>query len=168
MSRSYDFSVECPVTLEQLHLAFSEEKYWLARLAEVGGIGKLDSFGIGTDGAVHLVVVQDLRHDALPPLFARLYPRDLEIVQNATWSLIGDDLVRGEAKIVARGAIGSAKLGTALLAPAQNRSRLNCTATVNVKVPLIGGKLESLLGRQTVEETPAMLRFTAKWISENA
>jgi hypothetical protein len=115
-----------------------------------------------------LVVVQDLRHDALPPLFARLYPRDLEIVQNATWSMISDDLVRGEVKIVARGAIGSAQLGTALLAPVRNRSRLNCTATVNVKVPLVGGKLESLLGRQTVQETPAILRFTAKWISEHA
>jgi hypothetical protein len=33
---------------------------------------------------------------------------------------------------------------------------------------LVGGKIESYVGRQMVEETPVMLRFTAKWITEHA
>ena len=167
MPRSFDFTVESSVSVEQIHSAFSEEDYWLARLAAFGGIGRLDSLIIGTDGSAHVVTIHDLRHDWLPGLFAKLYPRDLEVVQNETWSLIGGGLLRGEVNTAARGAPGSG-LGTVLLAPAQNASRLKCTATVEFKVPLVGGKIESYMGRQMVEETPVMLRFTAKWITEHA
>ena len=75
--------------------------------------------------------------------------------------------MRGEVSTKARGALGSG-LGTVVLAPAQTDAHLNCTATVEVKVPLVGGQLESFMGRQMVEATPAMLRFTAKWIAEHA
>jgi hypothetical protein len=167
MPRSFDFLVESSVSVEQIHSAFSEEDYWLARLAAFGGVGKLDSFNIGTDGSVRLVIIQDLRHDWLPRPFAKLYPRDLEVVQSETWSLIGADLVRGEVSTAARGAPGSG-LGTVLMAPAQNGSRLKCTATLEFKVPLVGGAIESYFGRQIVEETPEMLRFTTKWITEHA
>lgn len=167
MPRSFDFSVECPVSVEQIHAAFSQELYWQARLADIGGIGKLDSFAIGIDGDVHVVIVQDVRHDVMPALFAKLYPRDLEVVQRETWSLIGHGLLHGDVSTIARGAPGSAH-GTVLLAPDRDGAQLNCTATVDVKVPLVGGKLESLFGRQTVQETPAMLCFTAKWISQHA
>ena len=72
MPRSFDFSVESSASVEQIHSAFSEEDYWLARLAAFGGIGRLDSLIIGTDGSVHVVIIQDLRHDLLPGLFAKL------------------------------------------------------------------------------------------------
>jgi hypothetical protein len=51
-------------------------------------------------------------------------------------------------------------------APTQNGSRLKGTATVEFKVPLIGGKIESIIGRQLVEQISSILRFTAKWITE--
>jgi hypothetical protein len=46
--RSFDFSIESPVSVEQIHSAFSEKDYWLARLAAFGGIGRLDSFVVDT------------------------------------------------------------------------------------------------------------------------
>ena len=159
--------VESSVTVEQIHSAFSEEDHWLARLAAFRGSGRLDSLTIGTDGSVHVVIIQDLRQDWLPGLFAKLYPRDLKVVQNETWSLIGRGLVRGEVSTTARGALGTG-LGTVVLAPTQIDSHLNCTAMVEVKVPLVGGKIESYMCRQMVEATAAMLRFTGKWIAEHA
>jgi hypothetical protein len=166
MSRSFDFSVNTSVSVEEIHSAFCEQDYWLARLAFFGGVGRLDSLTINTDGAVHVVIVQDLRRDRLTGLFAKLYPGDLEVVQNETWSLIGGR-VRGEVSTAARGALGSG-LGTVLMTPEQNGSRLKCTATAEVKVPFVGGKIESYIGRQMVEQTPEMLRFTAKWITAHA
>ncbi len=167
MPRSFDLSVESPVSVEQVHSAFSEEDYWLARLAAFGGIGMLDSLIVGTDGSVTVVIIQDLRHEWLPWLVSKLYPGDLEVVQNETWSPIGGGQVRGEVSIAARGAPGSG-LGTVLLAPAQNGSRLKCTARVEFKVPLVGGKIESFVGRQAVEQIPVIQRFTTKWITEHA
>lgn len=167
MPRSFDLSVESSASVEQIHSAFSEEDYWLARLAAFGGIGTLDSLIIGTDGSVTVVIIQDLRHDLLPGLVAKLYPGDLEVVHNETWSPIGGGQVRGEVSIAARGVPGSG-LGAALLAPAQNGSRLKCKATVEFKVPLVGGKIESFIGRQVVQQIAVMQRFTTKWITENA
>ena len=88
-------------------------------------------------------------------------------MQKETWSLIGGGMVRGEVSTAARGAPGSG-LGTVLVAPAQNGSRLKCTATVEFKVPLVGGKIESLIGRQLVQQISEIQRFTAKWITEHA
>jgi hypothetical protein len=168
MPRSFDFSVESPASVEQIHSAFSDEDYWLARLAAFGGPGlRLDSLIIGTDGSVHVIIIQDLRHDGLPGLFAKLYRRDLQVVQKETWSPTGGGRVRGEICIAARGAPGSG-LGEVLLAPAQNGSRLKCTATVEFKVPLVGGKIESLIGRQLVEQISVVQNFTTKWITERA
>jgi hypothetical protein len=167
MARSFDFSVESSVGVEQIHSAFSEEGYWLARLAAFGGVGRLDSFVVDADGSVHVVTIQDLRNALLPGLFAKLYPRDLAIVQAETWSLIGSGLVCGKVSTTARGAPGSG-LGTVSLAEAKDGSRLKCTATAEIKVPFVGARLESYVGHQMVEETPVMLGFTARWIAEHS
>jgi hypothetical protein len=61
--RSFDFSIESPVSVEQIHSAFSEKDYWLARLAAVGGIGGLDSFVVDTGSRR-----EPTRHSADHPL----------------------------------------------------------------------------------------------------
>ena len=167
MPRSFDFSIESPASVEQIHSAFTEEDYWLARLAASGAIAKLDSLIIGTDGSVAVVVVQDARDQVLPTLVAKFYPRNWQVVNKETWSPIGDGLVRGEVSIASHGAPGSG-FGTALLEPRQNGSRLNCNATVEFKVPLVGGKVESLIGRQLPKQFSVIHGFTAKWITEHA
>ena len=93
MPRSFDLLVESSVSVEQIHSAFSEEDYWLARLATFG-IGTLDSLIKGTDGSVTVDTIQDLRRDWLRGLVAKLYPSDLKVVHNETWSPIGGGQVR--------------------------------------------------------------------------
>ncbi len=60
--------------------------------------------------------------------------------------------------------------GTAVLAPAKSGagSRLEFKATVEVNVPLVGGKIENFIGNQLVELLIAEQRFTTVWITENA
>ena len=70
MPRSFDFSVESPVTVERIQSAFSEEDYWLARLAAFGGTGRLDSLIVDTDGSVTVAIIGDERHEGLPGLVA--------------------------------------------------------------------------------------------------
>ncbi len=166
MPRSVDFSIESPDSVEQIHSAFSEEDYWLARLVAFGGVAKLDSLTIDADDSVSVVMVQDARHEGMPKLVSRFYPREWRVVQEETWSPIGDGLVRGEISITSHGAPGSG-YGTALLAPAQNGSRLECNATVEFRVPLVGGKVESIISRQLAKQFSMIQRFTTKWITEN-
>lgn len=165
--RSVDFSVDSSATVEQLHSAFSEESYWLARLATFGGFGRLDTLTIDPDGSTRVVIIQDLRHEGLPGLVAKFFPREWQVVQTETWSPIDDGQVRGEISIVTHGAPGSG-LGTAVLAPTPHGSRLNCSATVEFKVPLIGGKIESLISRLLAQQISGLQRYTVKWITEQA
>jgi Protein of unknown function (DUF2505) len=168
MPQSFNFSIESPASPEQLHSAYAQEDYWLARLAAFGGgIDKLDSLTVGSDGSVAVVVVRDADDQGLPKLIAKFHPRNWTVVHKETWSPIGGGLVRGEISIASHGAPGSG-FGTALLEPAHNGSRLKGTATVEFKVPLIGGTVERLIGRQLADSFPVLQRFTEKWITEHA
>jgi Protein of unknown function (DUF2505) len=165
--RSFDFSVESSASVGQIHSAFSERDYWLERLATFSGIGRLDSMTVDTGGAVSVIVVQDLRREVLPGLLAKLYPREWRVVQKETWSPIGKGKVRGELSFVTHGAPGSG-LGAATLIPTRKGSRLDCSATVEFKVPLVGGKIENFIGGQLVEQISVILDFTTNWITEHA
>ena len=64
------------------------------------------------------------------------------------------------------GAPGSGH-GAAMLAPAGDGSQLTLSATVEFKVPLVGGKIESYVARQFAEGIREIQRFTTGWISEH-
>ena len=55
-----------PASVEQIHSAFGEEDYWLARIAAFGGSKTLDSLIVDPDGTVTVSVTEDLRRGALP------------------------------------------------------------------------------------------------------
>ena len=56
MPRRVDWSAEAPVGVEQLFSAFSDERYWLARLADYGaGTDTLNSLTVDAEGAVTVV-----------------------------------------------------------------------------------------------------------------
>jgi hypothetical protein len=167
MPRSFDLSVESPASVEQAHAAFADEEYWLARLEAFGGVGRLDSLTVGVDGTVTVAIIQDLRHDLMPGLVAKFYPGDLEVLHDEKWGPVGRGRMRGEISISARGFPGTA-VGAALLAPAKtNGSSLEFVATVEFKIPLVGGKIESIVGRQVIEQIAAIQRFTTAWITQN-
>jgi hypothetical protein len=59
--------------------------------------------------------------------------------------------------------------GTAALARAKSGggSRMVYNVTVEVRVPLVGGKIENFIGNALVELLIAEQRFTTVWITEN-
>lgn len=164
--RSFDFSVDSPASVEQIHIAFTQKDYWLARLETFGGLGSLDSLVVDPDGTVTAVVVKNLRHDGLPGPAARLFPREWRVVQTEIWRPIEEGRVRGKVSIVPHGAPGSGT-GTALLKPMQSGCQLKCTATVEFKVPLVGGQIENIMGRLLVQNISVIQRFTTEWINEH-
>lgn len=167
MPRSVEFSVDSTASVEQIHWAFSEEAYWQARMAAAGGLGRLDSLIVGPDGSVSVAIIHDLNPEGLPGSIAKFFPRNWRVEQDETWTPTEDGLVRGEVGIATYGAPGSGR-GTALLSPIPNGSRLTVSATVEFKVPLVGGKIESLIGRLLGPQFSMLQRFTTKWVAENS
>ena len=168
MPRSFDLSASYPVWVEQVRAAFSDEDYWLARLADSGAdYATLDSMVVNEDGRVVVATTQALRPDRLPAVVTQFHRGDLQIVRTESWGPITD----GTAHAELNGSVPGAPVllvGTAELAPADSGSRMTLTATVDVNIPLVGRKLESFIGGKLAELVSAEQRFTTLWIAENA
>lgn len=154
-------------SVEQVHRAFGERGYWLARLADSGADdATLDAMTVDGDGGIEVTTTQVLRADRLPGLVSQFHHGDLRIRRQERWQPIRGDRTAG----VVSGAIAGAPValdGNATLAPAGSGSRLAVTISVEVKVPLVGGKIENFIGTQLVDLLIAEQRFTTVWITEN-
>jgi hypothetical protein len=167
MPRSFDLAAEYEGTFEQVHRAFGDRAYWLERLADSGADrATLDSMTVDAGGGIDVVTTQVLRRDRLPGIVTQFHPGDLSMVREEAWSPV----VGGTARATVTASIPGAPVsvtGTAVLAPAGSGSRLQFTATVEVRIPLVGGKIENFIGSQLVGLLIAEQRFTTAWIDDN-
>jgi hypothetical protein len=164
MPRSFDVSADSPATVEQVHSAFSDEGYWRARLATMNGSTALESLIVDDDQMVRVATTQDLGRDLVPGIVARFYGRDLKVRHTETWTPI-DGQLRGKITVAVSGAPGSGS-GTALVAPTQDGSRLTFEGSVEFKVPLVGGTIESFIAREFARGIPDIQHFLAKWVTQ--
>ncbi|WP_370329352.1 DUF2505 domain-containing protein [Mycolicibacterium hippocampi] len=168
MPRPFDVDTDSPATVEEICSAFANKAYWRARIAEFGGgATTLDTLSVESDGTISVATTQDLRHDVLPGVLAKVFTGGLEVVRTETWRPAGDDRVTGEVTLAASGVPGSG-VGSALIAPRPAGSGMSLSGTVEVKIPLVGGRIEKYICDQIAVEIPALQRFTSDWISTNA
>lgn len=154
-------------SVEQVHRAFSDERYWLARLAGSGSDeARLDSFRVGGDGGVDVVTTQVLRADRLPAVIHQFHHGDLEIRRAETWTAVTNGVAEATIASSIVGAPVSLS-GDAQLTQSKTLSRLAFRTTVEVRIPLVGGKLEKFIGKQLVQLLTEEQRFTTIWIADN-
>lgn len=167
MPRSFDMATDYPATVEQVHRALCDEKYWLARLAESGADEiRLDGFETGKDGGVDVVTTQILHADRLPGVIHQFHHGDLEIRRAETWTAVSE----GKAEATVAGSIAGAPVTLICegeLAPSDGLSRLAFHATVEVRIPLVGRKLENFICSQLEQLLISEQRFTTAWIAEH-
>lgn len=174
MPRSFDLSADYENSVEEIHRAFLEEGYWKARLADIPvDEARLESMRLGgesgDDGTVEVVTLQLVRSHNLHALVKQLHRGDLCVRRKETWGPI----TGGAATASIAGSIEGTPVtvsGTADLSPIAESggARLEFRITVQVRVPLIGGKVERLIGTQLAELVSREQRLTAEWIAGNA
>jgi Protein of unknown function (DUF2505) len=167
-------STDYGVGVEEVLRAFRKEAYWLARLADSGADeATLDSMQVGgpsgNDGSIDVITTQVLRSDRLPGVVSQFHRGDLRIRREEKWEPISN----GAATATVSGSILDAPAtltGTAVLEPVSETggARLKLRATIEVRIPLVGGKLENFIGSQLVDLLIAEQRFTTLWIAESA
>lgn len=167
MPRPFDVSTDSPASVEQIHRAFGDETYWQARITQFGGgTTTLDHLTVNPAGSVSVATSQDLRNDVLPGPLAKVFRGDLKVVRTESWHADGDGRVSGEVTISASGVPGSGA-GSAVLAPLPTGSRLSLSGTLEVRIPLVGGRIEKYIGDQIVVEIPELQRFTSDWVAQH-
>ncbi|MDP9168848.1 MAG: DUF2505 domain-containing protein [Actinomycetota bacterium] len=167
MPRSFDMAADYDGTVDQIHRAFSDENYWLQRLEQSGADKTtLESMTTDADGGIDVITTQTLRADRLPGVVSQFHHGDLSFVREEVWSPVRD----GRATATVKGSIPGAPAslsGTAALSSTETGARLELTATVEVRIPLIGGKVENFIGSQLVGLLGAEQDFTTAWIRDH-
>ena len=166
MSRSFDVSTESPASVEQIHAAFGREDYWLARIDGPGDI-TLDSLVVDADDTVTVRTTQHLGRQLLPSWVTKRLKGDLKLVHTEIWRPDGHRQVRGQVSVAASGGLGSGHVETWLAPTDAGGCQLRSAGRVEVKIPLMGGKLEKTIGADLAEGIPEILRFTTTWITAN-
>jgi hypothetical protein len=168
MPRSFDIVTDSSASVQQIHAAFSREDYWLARIA-LGDTKTttLDSLDVDPDGRVTVRVTQHLGRQLLPGPVAKFAPGELKLVHEETWKPADDGQVLGQVKVSTSPGVGGAR-AEAWLEPTGDGTQLRFAVKVQVKIPLVGGKLEKTLGEGLSESIPAVQRFTTTWIADHS
>ena len=155
-------------TVEQVYLAFADERYWLDRLAESGADeATLDSMDVDTDGDIAVVTTQVLYSNRLPGIVTQFHRGELRIVRRERWTAPSGE--RATARV--SGNIPGAPVeldGDAVLAPGNpSGARLSLQGSVEVRVPLVGGKIEDFIRGQLSNLLLAEQGFTTQWLANN-
>lgn len=174
MPRSFDLSADYDGSVDAVHRAFTDEGYWRARLAGSGvDVATLESMRVGGESGdedtVEVVTLQVIRSHKLPGMVTQLHSGDLCIRREEMWGPVTAGAATGSVV----GSIVDAPVnltGTAALEPINEAggARLTFRATVQVRVPIIGGKLENIIGTRLAELIAAEQRFTTEWIAKTA
>ncbi len=160
-------------TVEQVHAAFRDEQYWLVRLRDSGADdATLDEMVLDAGGGIRVKTTQTLRADRLPAVVTQFHRGDLSFVREETWTPVAGRrataVVRGVIPGAPAALSGEAVLSSVVDAAGGMGARMRLAATVEVRVPLVGGKIESLIGSQLIHLLTAEQRFTTVWITENS
>jgi Protein of unknown function (DUF2505) len=174
MPRSFDMSADCQGSVETVHRAFGTAEYWQGRLAvSPVDVATLESLRVGSEsgaeGTIEVVTVQSMLSQNLPALVTQLHRGDLCVRREERWGRVVD----GTATAVIAGSIVDAPVtlsGTAVLSPiaGSGGARLNYRVSIQVRVPIIGGKIEKIIGTQLIELVNAEQRYTTTWVTKTA
>jgi Protein of unknown function (DUF2505) len=174
MPRSFELSADYPDSVEQVHRAFCHEGYWHARLADIPvDEAKVESMRVGgdsgDDGTLEVVTLQVIRSHNLHAIVKQLHRGDIAIRRKERWGPVVDGAAAGSIAVTILDTPVHVS-GTGDLSPlaASGGARLTCRITVQVRVPIIGGKVERLIGAQLDELIGREQRVTMEWIADNA
>ncbi|WP_433659877.1 DUF2505 domain-containing protein [Nocardia sp. CA-128927] len=138
--------------------AFANDQYWKDRVAEVGGPNaRLDSVSVDGD-QIRVQLVQAIAAELLPAAITAVRPGDLIIPRVETWN--GDSAT---FQATVDGAPAEVR-GTITLNDDGAGSSAAANGTIEVKIPLFGGKIESAIAEHLTEVLKNEEEFTNTWL----
>ncbi|MFI9510688.1 DUF2505 domain-containing protein [Nocardia sp. NPDC052566] len=161
MATPLAFTARHPHSVDAVRAAYANEQYWKDRIAEVGGPNaRLDSLTIDGDH-IRVEMVQAIAAELLPAAVTAVRPGDLIIPRVETWN---GDTGTFEARV--EGAPAEVR-GTTVLSADGAGAVETVTGSIEVKVPLFGGKIEAAIQEQLVQLLANEEEFTNTWIAQH-
>ena len=166
MPTNFGAAFDSSATVDQVHTAFRDRRYWLDRIQALGGDRTLDVFDVANDGTVAVVVTEHLIRDRLSGLLASLYRGEMTVRSEEGWTPTADGGLAGRMRVIVTGAPGSGR-GSAAIMSTNGGSRLELEGDLQIGVPMVGSRIEKVVAGQLVEGFAKIQRFTAEWIADH-
>ncbi len=146
-----------------MHACLIVEQYWRDRLEQVGGPGAtLDQATTGP-GTISVAMSQTIPAEHLPGIVTKIRPGDLVIRRIETWSMLEGDRAAGTFTAEIEGAPATIS-GTQTLTGDGAGSNVKFEGKAEVKIPLIGGKIESAIADEVLRLIEKEQEFTERWL----
>ncbi|QFZ23617.1 DUF2505 domain-containing protein [Saccharothrix syringae] len=147
-----------------VYAALVDEGHLRDRLAVLGGKdAELVTFTT-TGQSTTYQLRQGVEAEHLPSFARGLLGGDLVITRTETWTEAG---LTGTIEGVLSGVPGRIE-GTVTLADTAGGSELHLLGQVKVGIPLVGGKVEALVGEQVAKLLDKETEFTSEWLERRA
>ncbi|ADG80225.1 hypothetical protein TPAU25S_02735 [Tsukamurella paurometabola] len=177
MTTRLERSLDYATSPAALHAAFTDEQYWPARVAEVGGDdAKITELAVTGDAAnpggrsARVVVTYTIGADKLPSVVTAIKPGGLQIERIEEWGPFDGARCAGTFSATIDG-VPAHLSGSAVLeaVPGSDGSAARITAAgeASVSIPFVASKVESLVIENLQELMENEREFTLQWIADH-
>jgi Protein of unknown function (DUF2505) len=165
MSRQSEYRSTSQHAAERLFTTMVDADFLRERLAKIGGKDAALLEHTADAYSARFRLRQGLDSRDLPSIVRNLMAGDVVIERTETWTPSGPGAYRGGAQVLIKGTPAAAT-GSMSLQDAGSGSELVVRTDVTVQVPIIGGKIESVVADKVKEllalETEFMLAHIAR------
>jgi hypothetical protein len=164
MSRQFDYRSTSSHSADEVYATLVDPDFLRARLAEIGGPGAdlLEHTADGKGAQYRLRHGLDAKD--LPSVVRRVMSGDITIERTERWTR-EDGAYLGEVQVAIPSTPASAAGVMRLRDLPDGGSELHVRADVTVSVPLIGGKIEGVVGERVQKLLAAESAFTRHWLA---
>jgi len=164
MPRQIDYRSTYPHPADEVYATMVDPEFLRARLKRIGGPGAdLLEHSADVEGARYRLK-HGLDAKDLPSVVRSVLPGDITIERNERWTRRDRGDYAAEFDVTIPGAPGSAD-GSIQLRDVPDGSELSVRADVEISVPLIGGKIEGVVGDQVRQLLAAEAAFAREWLA---
>lgn len=164
MSRDFEFTVSSEHSPEEVYEALNSEEQWLARFERAQ---KTDGYELTRHdhGGLTVDITDEVGTSELPGFVKKVVRGRLLVTRTDSWGPFDGDRADGTLAGGAT-AIPASVNGTMSLRPDGTGSIITVKGTSTVKIPLIGGKIESLINDIVRDMVEQETQETHDWAAE--
>ncbi|WP_070379317.1 DUF2505 domain-containing protein [Rhodococcus sp. WMMA185] len=163
MSRRIVHSSSYSFPAAEVHAALTDEQYWRDRLEQVGGPGAaLEQVTTGP-GTISVSMSQTIPAEHLPGIVTKIRPGDLLIKRTETWNALVGERAACTFTAEVEGAPATIS-GTQTMTSIGTGSKVQLDGRAEVKIPLIGGKIEGAIADEVLRLIEKEQEFTHRWL----
>jgi len=163
MASRIEHRAEYAQSVSAVFSAETSEEALHARLAEIGGKNSTLLSHSSDDSSVRYSLRQGIEAEKLPQIVRKLQPGDLYVDREHTFTRRGEGYT-GTARATVSGMPGEITARTEIR-PAGAGTVVETTGEVKIRIPLVGGKLESFVAGELSKLLAREARFSREWLA---